>query len=257
MTPRALLGLNAASAKHPNAAYRFVSKKITSALESPRFAFRTLVSKFRGELNGQSFSSRSSYRLGRRTIIMEGFSAIVSTAQAVTYAWSIGRGLARLQNALKNGHGFLHSERASIGLLQEIIQLIPTDETKVDPGLDKLLQSMKVTIDSLLALLNKQKTFHLVVLLILRRTEVNESFASLERKKNLLILYFTAQNSAALASLKDTKILPPTPATKMPQQSQSHFQVRTSISSSFAALTPDRIRAFPPLRLREPILIRI
>lgn len=104
---------------------------------------------------------------------------------------------------MKYGPDFLHDEQASVSHLEEIIiQLIPKDETRLDPGLGSLLQSIKTTVDTLLALFKHQKRRQLVVLLVLRRAEVNESFASLERKKNTSILYLTAQNSAAIASLK-------------------------------------------------------
>ena len=134
---------------------------------------------------------------------MDGFSAAICAAQAVGYAFSIIKSLNELRDALKHGRYFLHQAKASVDHLQEIITLlISSNEIKPDSGLDSLLSSIKVTIDSLLILFKKQKRLQIIYLLLFRRAEFNESFALLERNKNTLNLYLNAQNSAAIASLK-------------------------------------------------------
>ena len=129
---------------------------------------------------------------------MDGFTAFVSAAQALSYAVSITQRLHELRNVLKDGSAFVRSEEENVCQLQEIIvRLTPKDETRLDASLDLLLQSISATVDCLLALFKQQTRLQLAVLLIIRRVEVNESFASLERKKNTLILYLTTQNYLA------------------------------------------------------------
>ena len=138
---------------------------------------------------------------------MEAFAAIISTTQAVAYTLAVAKGLAELRNALKHGRCFLQDEKTSVDYLQEIItRLVPEEETDADPGLYHLLQSINITVTTLLDLFKHQKRRHLIYTLVVRRTEVNDSFASLERKKNTLILHLTAQNSAAISFLKASSL---------------------------------------------------
>ncbi len=52
---------------------------------------------------------------------MEGFSAFVCSAQALTYALSVVKSLTELRNALKYGRGYLRDEQAGVIHLQEIV----------------------------------------------------------------------------------------------------------------------------------------
>ena len=157
---------------------------------------------------------------------MDGFTTFVSTAQAVSYVFSIAKSLTELRNALKHGPKFLHNERATVIHLQEIInQLIPKDETTANPGFKRLLSSINSTVESLLALFKPQKLRQIVFLLIIRRAEINESFASLERQKSTLLLHLTAQNSAGIASPKTCNLPHSTQALKMSAHSSSPSMV--------------------------------
>ena len=158
---------------------------------------------------------------------MEGFAAFISTTQAVAYTLAVAKGLAELRNALKHGRCFLHDEKTSVGHLQEIItRLVPEEKTDVDQGLYHLLQSINITVVSLLHLFKQQKRRHLIYTLVVRRTEVNDSFASLERKKNTLILHLTAQNSAAISSLKASSLAQFTRVCEMSKHDQRTSLVR-------------------------------
>ncbi|KAL6713354.1 hypothetical protein ACLMJK_008819 [Lecanora helva] len=144
---------------------------------------------------------------------MEGFTAIVSAAQAISYIASVTKGLNEVRVALKHGPDFLRNEQASVSHLKEIIdQITSAEEASVDSRLCLLLQSISCTVEKLLTLIEYQnKRSQLVLIFVIRRTEIKESLASLERKKNTLILYLTAHNSAAIDSLRaDT----PTHSTK-------------------------------------------
>jgi len=157
---------------------------------------------------------------------MEGFSAFVCSAQALTYALSVVKSLTELRNALKYGRGYLRDEQAGVIHLQEIvIQLIPKDATRLDPGFESLLESISTTVNSLLRLFKQQSRLQVAVLLVIRRAEVHDSFALLERKKNTLNLYLTAQNSAAIASLKTGAISRTTRSSSMSPHSHSSSQV--------------------------------
>ena len=139
---------------------------------------------------------------------MDGLTAFVSTTQAISYVFSVAKGLAELRNALKSGRTFVDNERATVVRLQEIIsKLRPKDEVAADPTFKSLLSSINSTVEVLLALFQQQKLRQIVVLLIIRRAEVNESFASLERQKTTLLLHLTAQNSAGPASLSGGTLL--------------------------------------------------
>lgn len=157
---------------------------------------------------------------------MEGFAAFISTTQAVAYTLAVAKGLAELRTVLKHGRCFLHDERTSVGHLQEIITgLVREEETDVDPGLYRLLQSIEITVRSLLNLFRQEKRRHLIYTLVVRRTEIYDSFASLERKKNTLILHLTAQNSAAISSLKASTLAHFTQACQMSKQTHSSSSV--------------------------------
>ena len=165
---------------------------------------------------------------------MDGFSAFICGAQAVGYAFSVIKGLNELRNALQHGRCFLDDAQISVDHLQKIIvQLIPKDETSLDSGLGSLLQSIHVTVESLLVLFKQQNRLQLVFHLVIRRTEVNDSFEVLERKKNTLLLYLTAQNSVAIASLKPPQS---TQALKMAEESDSSSVVYMVTCSCFLAL---------------------
>ena len=167
---------------------------------------------------------------------MDVFSATLCSAQALAYTLSVLKSLTECHVALKHGRGFLCDEQASVGHLQEIIAQLES-RTSVDPYLRSLLQSINTTVHDLLLLVKQRKRLQLVILLVIRRTEVNESFALLERKKNTLNLYLTTQNSVAMASLK-TGILPH--STQNPEMAHPHqlsFEVSVRTLSSFLTLT--------------------
>ena len=157
---------------------------------------------------------------------MDVFSAFVCSAQAFQYALSIVKSLFELRNALKVGGGYLRDEQAGVIHLREIIiQLIPKDKTRLDPDFESHLKSIDIAVSSLLRLLQQQKRLQVVILLVIRRAEVRESFAVLERKKATLNLYLTAQNTAAIASLTSSASFGTTPSTIMPKHSQSYSEV--------------------------------
>ena len=159
---------------------------------------------------------------------MEGFAAFISTTQAIAYTLAVAKSLAELRTVLKHGSCFLHDEKTSVGHLQEIItRLVREEETDVDLGLYHLLQSIEITVTTLLDLFRQQKRRHLIYTLVVRRTELNDSFASLERKKNTLILHLTAQNSAAISSLKTSTLAHCTRACQMSMQTHSSVPVST------------------------------
>lgn len=132
---------------------------------------------------------------------MEVLSATLCGAQALAYTLSVLKSLVECHTALRYGRGLLCDEQANVGLLQEIIIQL-SYRTTLDPYLSSLLHSINTTVNDILSLVKRQKRLQLVIILVIRRTEVNESFALLERKKNTLNLYLTTQNSVAIASLK-------------------------------------------------------
>ena len=159
---------------------------------------------------------------------MDGFSAFVCCAQAFQYALSVVKSLSELRDALKYGGGYLLDEQAGVVHLREIIiQLIPKDKTRLDPGFETHLKSISNAVSHLLRLLQQQSRLQVAVLLVIRRAEVHDSFAVLERKKSTLNLYLTAQNTAAIASLTTSVLSGTTPSTIMsphsPSPSQVHF----------------------------------
>ena len=134
---------------------------------------------------------------------MDGFTAFISTAQAISYIFSIAKRLTELHNVLKHGRNFLHNERATVIHLQEIIgQLRPRDEAAADPNFKLILSSIDSTVERLLALFKQQKLRQITILLTIHRAEIDESFATLERQKSTLILLLTAQTSNGIASLR-------------------------------------------------------
>ena len=133
---------------------------------------------------------------------MDGLSAVVCSAQALQYILSVVKSLSELRNALKYGGGHLRDEQAGVIHLQEIIiQLIPKEKKGLDPGFQSHLKSIDIAVSRLLRLLHQQGRLQVAVLLVIRRAEVQDSFALLERKKTTLNLYLTAQNTAAITSL--------------------------------------------------------
>ena len=163
---------------------------------------------------------------------MDVFSATICGAQALIYALSILRSLIECHTALRYGRGLLHDEQANVGLLQEIIGQL-SYRTTLDPYLRSLLGSINTTVNDLLSLIKQEKRLQLVIVLVLRRTEVNESFALLERKKNTLNLYLTTQNSAAIASLRTGNLPRSTQNLDMAPVRQSSLEVRVRAWSSF------------------------
>ena len=133
---------------------------------------------------------------------MDGFSAVVSTMQAASYAVDIIKSLVELRNVLKHGRRYLRNEQASIRQLHTIVSELSADDAVPSSDLGLLLEAISDSVNRLLTLLRRQRKHQIVVLLVLRRTEINDSFASLERQKNTLILQLTAQNSIAVASLR-------------------------------------------------------
>lgn len=158
---------------------------------------------------------------------MDGFSAFVCGAQAFQYTLSVVKSLSELRNALKYGGGYLRDEQATVIHLREIIvQLIPNDKTGLDPGFASHLESISTAVSGLLRLLQQQKRLQVAVLLVIRRAEVNDTFALLERKKTTLNLYLTAQNTAAIASLTTSASSGTTTSTIMSPHSHSSSQVQ-------------------------------
>ncbi|KAI9707807.1 MAG: hypothetical protein M1836_000769 [Candelina mexicana] len=184
---------------------------------------------------------------------MEGFSAFVCSAQAFQYALSVVKSLSELRNALKYGGGFLRDEQAGVIHLREIIiQLIPKDKTRLDPGFESHLNSISSAVSRLLRLLQQQRRLQVAVLLVIRRSEVQDSFALLERKKSTLNLYLTAQNTAAIASLTISASSETTPSTIMSPQSHSSAedsgygsQPSPSVQSSYYSFQDKEIPSLP------------
>ena len=137
---------------------------------------------------------------------MDLFSATICGAQALAYALSVIKSVTECHLALRHGCGFLSDQQASVGHLQEILTQLKTRK-RIGPSLRSLLESINTTVHELLSLVKQRKRRQLLILLVIRRTELNESFALLERKKSTLNLYLTTQTSFAIASLK-TLILP-------------------------------------------------
>ena len=158
---------------------------------------------------------------------MDVFSATLSSAQALAYALSVVKSLTECHAALRYGRGYLCDEQANVGHLQEIITQLK-HRSILDPYLRSLLQSINSTVHDLLLLVNQRKRLQLVILLVIRRTEVNESFALLERKKNTLILYLTTQNSITIASLRTGNL----PRSTKNLEMASEVRVRTKSSNS-------------------------
>ncbi len=167
---------------------------------------------------------------------MDVFSATICGAQALAYALSAVKSLTECHAALRYGRDFLSDEEASIGHLQEILNQLRY-RTRLDPSLRSLLESINTTVHDILLLVQQRKGLQLVILLVIRRIEVNESFALLERKKNTLNLYLTTQNSVAIGSLKAG--IPPHSAQilEMAPPRQIPFEVCVRTPSSFLALT--------------------
>ena len=152
---------------------------------------------------------------------MDGFSAVVSGAQAFQYALSVVQSLSELRNALKYGGAYLRDEQAGVIHLLDIInQLIPKDKIGLDPGFQAHLESISTAVSRLLGLLQQRRRLQIAVLLVIRRAEVHDSFALLERKKTTLNLYLSAQNTAAIASLTTSGLF----GTPSPNIMSSHPQ---------------------------------
>ena len=157
---------------------------------------------------------------------MDGFSAFVCSAQAFQYALSVVKSLSELRNALKYGGDYLRDEQAGVIHLREIvIQLIPKDKTRLDPGFESHLKSISTAVSRLLRLLQQRRRLQVAILLVIRRAEVYDSFALLERKKTTLNLYLTAQNTAAIASLATSASPGTTSSTIMSPHSDSSSEV--------------------------------
>ena len=157
---------------------------------------------------------------------MDVFSAFVCSAQAFQYALSIVKSLSELRNALKFGGGYLRDEQAGVIHLREIILQFIKEKTRLDPGFEYLLKSIDTAVSRLLRLLQQQTRLQVVILLVIRRAEICESFAVLERKKATLNLYLTAQNTAAIASLTSSASSGTKSSTSMSPHSHSsevHF----------------------------------
>ena len=134
---------------------------------------------------------------------MDGFTAFVSTAQAISYIFSIAKSLTELRNVLKHGRNFLHNERTTVIRLQEIIgQLRLKDEAAADPNFQLILSSIDSTVERLLTLFKQQNLRQVTILLTLHRAQIDQSFATLERQKSTLILLLAAQTSTGVASLR-------------------------------------------------------
>ena len=157
---------------------------------------------------------------------MDGFSAFVCGAQALQYALSVVKSLSELRNALKYGGDYFRDEQAGVIHLREIItKLIPKDKIELDPGFESHLKSISTAVSRLLRLLQRQRRLQVAVLLVIRRAEVHDSFALLERKKSTLNLYLTAQNTAAIASLTTSALSGTPPSTIMSPNSHSSSEV--------------------------------
>ena len=153
---------------------------------------------------------------------MDGFTAFVSSAQAISYTFSIAKSLSELRNVLKHGRNFLRNERATVTHLQEIIgQLRPADEAAADPNFKLILSSIDSTVERLLTLFKQQKLHQITILLTFHRTQIDESFATLERQKSTLILLLTAQTSTGIASLRTHNLPHSTQPFNMSEQSSS------------------------------------
>lgn len=179
---------------------------------------------------------------------MAELAALVSAGQLLDYSLDIVKSLAKLQTALKTGHSFLADEQASISQLKQFISgSFCPNGTIADSGFAPLLESIKTTVDRLLDLLEVKTRRRLVSILVLRRTELNEAFAALERKKSSLILQFAAQNSTALASLCMDYSIDPSEEPTMSKHSPTISQVSTTIVvSSFYAVSLTRHRVLLP-----------
>ena len=177
---------------------------------------------------------------------MAELAALVSAGQLLDYSLDVVKSLAKLQSALKFGHSFLADEQATISQLKEFIigLLCPNDGTIAESRFAPLLESIKRTVDHLLDLLEVKTRRRRVLILVLRRTELNDAFAALERKKSSLILQFAAQNSTALASLCRNYSVDPSEEPTMSEHSPTLSQVNTTtlVSSFFAVpLTIHRV----------------
>ncbi|KAL6715529.1 hypothetical protein ACLMJK_006490 [Lecanora helva] len=156
---------------------------------------------------------------------MDGFSASVTVVQAADFALSVVKGLYELRNALKHGSGFLHDEQAGIEHLREIIiQLLPKDRATLDPDLASQLESIRLAVNRLLRLLQQHRRLQIAILLVIRRAEVYDSFALLERKKATLNLYLSIQNNVALSSLVKKPLSTITMPTDRSRRFRASFQ---------------------------------
>ena len=190
---------------------------------------------------------------------MDGLSAFVCSAQAFQYALSVVKSLSELRNALKYGGGYLRDERAGVIHLREIIiQLIPKDKGRLDPGFVSHLDSIGTAVSRLLRLLQQQRRLQIAILLVVRRAEVHDSFALLERKKSTLNLYLTAQNTAAIASFTTSTSYETTASTTMSPHSHSSSEVNFVLYLYSLILTYPRTRhtaPSPPYRSRQATIL--
>ncbi|KAI9712198.1 MAG: hypothetical protein M1812_006932 [Candelaria pacifica] len=171
---------------------------------------------------------------------MDGFSAFVCSAQALQYVLSVVRSLSELRNAMKHGGGYLRDEQAGVIHLQEIIiQLIPKDKTRLDVGFESHLASISTAVTRLLRLLQQTKRLQIAVLLVIRRAEVHDSFALLERKKTTLNLYLTAQNTAAITAFTTSASFGKTPPVIMSPHSHSPSEDSTYDSQPSSLVQSD------------------
>lgn len=78
---------------------------------------------------------------------MDGLSAFVCGAPASQFALSVVKSLSELRNPLKYGGGYLRGELPGVIHLQKIvIQLIPKEKIRLDPGFTSHIKSIDTLV---------------------------------------------------------------------------------------------------------------
>ena len=134
---------------------------------------------------------------------MEMIAAGASIGQVASYTLSLVVSLQRIYGAVKDGQQFFHDEKYSVSQLGLVIsELIESNKSVSASPIAPLLRSIKEAAYNLSVLFEQQDRHKIVLTLLLRRKEIDEAFASLERKKNTLLLHISATNTGAIAEIK-------------------------------------------------------
>ena len=137
--------------------------------------------------------------LESHSISMELAAAAATIGQTAGYALSLISSLQNLHDAMKNGRRLFQDEYLSTGHLLNILKENKYTHTCY---LQHLLLSIEESAQRLALLFKKDGRAQVALILLLRRKEIDEAFASLERKKSVLILYFTVEITNTITEIQ-------------------------------------------------------